>query len=82
MRDYIHVEDLARAHLLALDASRPGHHAVDNLGNGQGSTVREVIEAARKVTGHPVPAVDAPRRAGDPAVIFASHRHIREEICW
>jgi UDP-glucose 4-epimerase len=55
---------------------------VYNLGNGQGSTVSEVIEAARKVTGHPVPAVDAPRRAGDPAVLVASSRRIGDELGW
>jgi UDP-glucose 4-epimerase len=82
IRDYIHVEDLARAHLLALDASKPGRHAIYNLGNGLGSSVREVIEAARRVTGRPIAAVDAPRRPGDPAVLVASSARIGEELGW
>ncbi|KIX77854.1 UDP-glucose 4-epimerase, partial [Streptomyces sp. MBRL 601] len=72
VRDYIHVADLAEAHLLALDAVAPGDHLVCNLGNGNGFSVREVIETVRKVTGHPVPEVAAARRAGDPAVLVAS----------
>jgi len=82
IRDYIHVEDLARAHLLALDAIEPGRHTVYNLGNGQGSSVRQVVEAARRVTGHPIPAVDAPRRPGDPAVLVASSERIGAELGW
>jgi UDP-glucose 4-epimerase len=82
IRDYIHVEDLARAHLLALDAGGPGRHAIYNLGNGQGASVREVIEAARRVTGRPIPTVDAPRRAGDPAVLVASSARIGHELGW
>lgn len=82
VRDYIHVEDLARAHLLALaSATSPGHR-IYNLGNGAGFSVREVIEAARAVTGKEVPTVDAPRRAGDPAVLIASSRRIAEELGW
>ncbi|HEV7685195.1 MAG TPA: UDP-glucose 4-epimerase GalE, partial [Acidimicrobiia bacterium] len=61
VRDYIHVEDLARAHLLALDAITPGNHAVYNLGNGTGFSVRQVVEACRAVTGHPIPAVEVGR---------------------
>src|SRR5918999_5089048 len=64
VRDYIHVEDLARAHLLALEAARPGEHRVYNLGNGAGFSVREVVEAARSVTGRKIQAIEAPRRAG------------------
>jgi UDP-glucose 4-epimerase len=82
VRDYIHVEDLARAHLLALDASRPGRHAIYNLGNGLGWSVREVIEAARRVTGRPIATVDAPRRPGDPAVLVASSARIGQELGW
>ncbi|HCA86742.1 MAG TPA: UDP-glucose 4-epimerase GalE, partial [Streptomyces sp.] len=67
VRDYIHVADLAEAHLLALAAATPGEHLICNLGNGNGFSVREVIETVRKVTGHPVPETAAPRRAGDPA---------------
>lgn len=63
IRDYIHVADLADAHLLALDAARPGEHLICNLGNGNGFSVREVIETVRQVTGHPIPEVVAPRRA-------------------
>jgi UDP-glucose 4-epimerase len=82
VRDYIHVEDLARAHLLALDAITPGTHAVYNLGNGTGFSVRQVVEACRAVTGHPIPAVEAGRRAGDPAVLVASSDKIRRELGW
>lgn len=82
IRDYIHVDDLARAHLLALEACSEGGHRVYNLGNGTGFSVREVVEAARAVTGRPIPAVEAPRRAGDPAVLVASSERIREELGW
>jgi UDP-glucose 4-epimerase len=80
--DTLHVEDLARAHQLALDASRPGRHAIYNLGNGLGWSVREVIEAARRVTGRPIATVDAPRRPGDPAVLVASSARIGQELGW
>ncbi|MER7913197.1 UDP-glucose 4-epimerase GalE [Streptomyces sp. NPDC096068] len=82
VRDYIHVADLAEAHLLALDAVAPGEHLVCNLGNGNGFSVREVIETVRKVTGHPVPEVVAPRRPGDPAVLVASADTARERLGW
>jgi UDP-glucose 4-epimerase len=82
VRDYIHVEDLGRAHLLALKAAKPGEHRVYNLGNGAGFSVREVVEAARAVTGRPIEAVEAPRRAGDPAVLVASSDRIRAELGW
>ena len=72
VRDYIHVADLAEAHLLALDRRRPGEHLICNLGNGNGFSVREVVETVRQVTGHPIPEVVAPRRGGDPAVLVAS----------
>ncbi|MDP9432124.1 MAG: UDP-glucose 4-epimerase GalE [Actinomycetota bacterium] len=82
VRDYIHIEDLARAHLLALDAPAAGEHRIYNLGNGMGFSVREVIEVARSVTGHPIPAVDAGRRAGDPAMLVASSDRIRADVGW
>jgi UDP-glucose 4-epimerase len=82
VRDYIHVEDLGRAHLLALDAARPGEHRVYNLGNGAGFSVREVVEAARSVTGRRIQVVEAPRRAGDPAVLVASSDRIRADLGW
>jgi UDP-glucose 4-epimerase len=81
VRDYIHVLDLAQAHILALRALDDGSR-VYNLGNGQGFTVREVIEMAREVTGHPIPAVDAPRRPGDLPTLIASSDKIREELSW
>ncbi len=81
IRDYIHVLDLASAHLLALQALDQGSR-VYNLGNGTGFSVREVIELARQVTGHPIPAVEAPRRAGDPPVLVASSARIQEELGW
>ena len=82
IRDYIHVEDLARAHLLALDAAADAGHRVYNLGNGEGFSVREVVAAARAVTGREIVAVDAPRRAGDPPVLVASSDRIRAELGW
>ncbi|GAC1675465.1 MAG: UDP-glucose 4-epimerase GalE [Ktedonobacteraceae bacterium] len=82
IRDYIHVEDLARAHLLALASAQAGQHRIYNLGNGHGFSVREVIEAARKVTGIHIKAVEAPRRAGDPAVLVASSTKIQRELGW
>jgi UDP-glucose 4-epimerase len=82
VRDYIHVEDLGRAHSLALDAARPGEHKVYNLGNGAGFSVREVVEAARSVTGRSIEAVESPRRPGDPAVLVASSDRIRGELGW
>ncbi len=82
VRDYIHVADLAEAHLLALKAATPGEHLVCNLGNGNGFSVREVIETVRKVTGHPVPEVVAERRGGDPAVLVASAAAAREKLGW
>ncbi|MFE5868579.1 UDP-glucose 4-epimerase GalE [Streptomyces roseifaciens] len=82
IRDYIHVADLAEAHLRALSAARDGEHLICNLGNGNGFSVHEVIETVRKVTGHPVPQVAAPRRAGDPAVLVASAERARETLGW
>ena len=82
VRDYIHVEDLARAHLLALDAASEGGHRIYNLGNGKGFSVREVVEVARSVTGRPIPAVEVGRRAGDPAVLVASSDLIKAELGW
>ncbi len=82
VRDYIHVEDLGQAHLLALAAVTPGGHTIYNLGNGTGFSVRQVIEAARAVTGHSIPVVEAPRRRGDPAVLVASSTKISTELGW
>ncbi|MFD8567581.1 UDP-glucose 4-epimerase GalE [Streptomyces sp. NPDC059639] len=82
VRDYIHVADLAEAHLLAAEAARPGEHLICNLGNGNGFSVREVIETVRQVTGHPIPEVGAARRSGDPAVLVASAATARERLGW
>ena len=82
VRDYIHVDDLAEAHLLALTAATPGEHLICNLGNGNGFSVREVVETARRVTGHPIPETEAERRAGDPAVLVASAERARERLGW
>ncbi len=85
VRDYIHVRDLAEAHLLALgalgDSSRPAQ-MVYNIGNGQGFTVLEVIESVRRVTGRPVEVEECPRRDGDPAVLVASSEKIKRELGW
>lgn len=82
VRDYIHVTDLADAHLRALAACTPGRHRVYNLGNGAGFSVRDVIGVCREVTGHPIPAVDAPRRPGDPGTLVASSERARAELDW
>ncbi len=82
VRDYIHVEDLGRAHLLALEAAEPGEHRVYNLGNGAGFSVREVVEAARNVTGREIGAVESPRRPGDPPALVAASDRIRVELGW
>lgn len=82
VRDYIHVEDLAQAHVLALGALREREVLHYNLGNGNGFSVKEVIETVREVTGHPIPAEVAPRRAGDPATLIADSSKIREELGW
>jgi UDP-glucose 4-epimerase len=86
IRDYIHVSDLADAHLLALRALETEQAARDrlifNLGNGEGFSVREVIESARRVTGHPIPAETHPRRPGDPAVLVASSEKAIRELGW
>jgi UDP-glucose 4-epimerase len=86
VRDYIHVADLADAHLLALEALSAApegrNRLIYNLGNGQGFSVREVIESARRVTGHPIPAEIHPRRPGDPAVLVASSGKAIRELGW
>jgi UDP-glucose 4-epimerase len=82
VRDYIHVEDLARAHLLALDAATPGEHRIYNLGNGNGFSNRQVVEVAREVTGAELPVEVAPRREGDPATLVASSERARAELGW
>ena len=82
VRDYIHVSDLADAHVSALHALADHERLVCNLGNGTGFTVREVIESARRVTGHEIPVVEAPRRAGDPATLVADSARARELLGW
>ena len=82
MRDYIHVEDLAEAHVLALEGGAPGRHRIFNLGSGDGYTVREVIETARNVTGVDIPARETDRRPGDPTALIASSDKIRDELGW
>jgi UDP-glucose 4-epimerase len=92
IRDYIHVRDLAQAHLLVLDQLASGEMTADtlgtpgsqiyNLGNGHGFSVREVVESARRVTGHPIPVIEKPRRPGDPAVLVASSTKIQKELGW
>jgi UDP-glucose 4-epimerase len=82
IRDYVHVGDLADAHLLALPAAAPGEHRIYNLGNGTGFSVQEVVEAVREVTGHPVPVVVSARRAGDPAQLVASSERIQVDLGW
>ena len=82
IRDYIHIEDLAVAHLLALDATEEGGHKVFNLGTGSGFSVREVIETAQSVTGKQIPSREAARRPGDPPVLVAASGRIKAELGW
>jgi UDP-glucose 4-epimerase len=85
VRDYVHVSDLASAHLLALNelySCKEPTKLIYNLGNGHGFSVREVIECARRITGHAIPAVVEPRRAGDPAILVASSEKVRAELGW
>jgi UDP-glucose 4-epimerase len=82
IRDYIHVADLADAHLLALQHAEAGEHQIYNLGSGTGFSVRQVIDACRQATGHAIPAVVSPRRPGDPAVLVAASDRAREELGW
>lgn len=82
IRDYIHVRDLADAHVLALATAQPGAHGIYNLGNGTGFSVREVIACCERVTGGPIAARDVERRAGDPAVLIASSEKAITELGW
>ncbi|MGE3270226.1 MAG: UDP-glucose 4-epimerase GalE [Chloroflexota bacterium] len=83
IRDYIHVDDLASAHLLALNAmEEPGACRAYNLGTGHGYSVREIIEAARRVTGRDIPVIEEARRPGDPAALYADNSRIRDDLGW
>ena len=82
VRDYVHVEDLATAHILALEKAVPGRHDIFNLGSARGYSVREVIEAARAVTGREIVAVEEDRRAGDPPQLVASNTRARSGLGW
>ena len=83
VRDYIHVRDLAKAHLLSLEyLEKGGESGAFNLGSGRGYSVKEIIETARRVTGHPIPAVVEPRRAGDPGVLIASNAKAKQVLGW
>jgi len=82
VRDYIHVQDLAEAHLLAFHALEERDRMIYNLGNGHGFSVREVVESARRVTGHTIATEELPRRPGDPAVLIASSAKIESELGW
>jgi UDP-glucose 4-epimerase len=82
VRDYVHVGDLADAHLLALDALGTHSRLIYNIGSGKGFSVREVVDSVRRVTGHPIAVVEEPRRPGDPAVLVASSKRIMAELGW
>jgi UDP-glucose 4-epimerase len=82
VRDYIHVDDLAVAHLLALESNEPGRHRIYNLGTGHGYSVRQVVEAARRVTGKEIPAREESRRPGDPTALVAASDLIHSELGW
>lgn len=82
LRDYIHVNDLASAHLRALELIEPGKGICANLGTGRGTSVQEIVESCRKVTGHPIPTLMGDRRAGDPAELVADNRLARKLLDW
>jgi UDP-glucose 4-epimerase len=82
IRDYIHVEDLSDAHVLALDGARPSEHRIFNLGSGTGFSVREVIDAAREVTGRTIEVRESARRPGDPPRLVAASERVRSELGW
>jgi UDP-glucose 4-epimerase len=82
IRDYIHVDDLASAHVLALEHTHPGAHQIFNLGTGEGFSVRDVVAAVRTVTGHPIPVIESPRRPGDPPWLVASAEKAKRELGW
>jgi UDP-glucose 4-epimerase len=82
IRDYVHIDDLSHAHLLALDGNRPGEHQIFNLGNGNGFSVREVIHATERVTGAAIPTREVGRRAGDPPMLVAASERIRSKLGW
>ena len=82
VRDYVHVDDLADAHLKAIEAAKEGEFKAYNAGTGTGSTVREVVEASREVTGHAIPVIESPRRPGDVPVLWADASLIKKELGW
>jgi UDP-glucose 4-epimerase len=82
VRDYVHVDDLAAAHLLALEKLAPGVGLQMNLGSGRGASVREVIESCRRVTGHEIPVVIGARRPGDPPELIADASLARQSLGW
>jgi UDP-glucose 4-epimerase len=82
VRDYVHVLDLASAHVAALHELERQDRMIYNLGNGRGFSVREVVEVAREITGHAIPVKDCPRRPGDPAILVASSEKIQRELGW
>lgn len=82
IRDYVHIADLVSAHLLALEALQSEDALVYNVGSGQGFSVRQVVETARVVTGHAIPSIEEPRRAGDPPRLVASADKIRHDLGW
>lgn len=82
IRDYIHLADLVAAHVLALEGLAKNDKLIFNIGSGSGFSVKEVIDAARKVTGHPIPAEESPRRAGDPSRLVASSERIQQKLGW
>jgi UDP-glucose 4-epimerase len=82
IRDYVHVGDLADAHILAFERLSTRSRLIYNIGNGQGFSVRQVVDSVRRITGHPIPVVEEPRRPGDPAVLVASSKRIVDELGW
>lgn len=82
IRDYVHVEDLAEAHLMAVKGCQPGRAEAFNVGTGRGNSVLEVVAAARRVTGHPIPTKESGRRAGDPAALFADASRLQQRFGW